>query len=107
MPKLTFSNPQNAPIHNSRSYPYLAVTKLVVELPVANTGDRFSGGSLKAEIVAYLEIEDEAGVIRVYHPTYKRSIEIPNFEPSGTLLTVAAGLLSSQLPDLGGVEVVE
>lgn len=106
MPKLKFSDLQNAPIHNSRTYPYLAVINLIIKLPIANTGERFAGGSLKADIVAYLEIEDGVGVIRVYHPEYKRSIEIPNFEPPGTLLTVAAGLLSAQLPDLSGVEVV-
>lgn len=106
MPKLQITTEQNRPIYNGRVFPYLAVTKLVVDLPVANSGDRFTGGTLYAEIAAYAEVTDETGTVRIYHPGYKRSITIPNFEPQGALLQVAAGLIQSQLSDLGSVEVI-
>lgn len=106
MAKLQITTEQNRPVYQGRTFPYLAVTKLVVELPVANTGDRFSGGALYAEISAYAEVQDEVGAVRIYHPEFKRSITIPNFQPQGALLQVAAGLIQSQLSDLGDVEVV-
>ena len=106
MAKLQITTEQNRPIHQGRTFPYLAVTKLVVELPVANTGDRFTGGILYAEISAYAEVADEIGTVRIYHPEFKRSIAIPNFEPQGALLQVASGLIQSQLSDLGAIGVV-
>jgi hypothetical protein len=106
MPKLRITTEQNRPIHQGRVFPYLAVTKLVVELPIANTGDRFTGGTLYAEISAYAEVADELGTVRIYHPEFKRSLTIPNFQPQGALLQVASGLIQSQLTDLGAIEVV-
>ena len=107
MAKLQITTEANRPIHEGRVFPYLAVTKLVVELPVSAVGDRFTGGTLHAEIRAFAEVGDEVGVVRVYHPDWQRSITIPNFQPSGGLLTVAAGLINQQLADLQGVGVVD
>jgi hypothetical protein len=121
MPKLAIATEQNRPIHDGRVFQYLAVTDLVFKSPVSTTGGRYDGSILTSTIRAYTEIGDEFGLVQIEHPTWQRSITIPNFQADmpvpfvqlpitsadGLFLRLAAGIIQSQLTDLGAIEVVE